>query len=132
MLTRGLFFVLTLPWVVIASLILTRRYKRLHFDELVASLQKAPVLLPQALHRPSWLCCCARHTQQVLPPYDLGSCLKHSLLMLRLLAWCGLKSRLHLGIMSDGHVRQLHAWISIEVESNDRSAGFVETWVSRE
>jgi hypothetical protein len=131
MVNRGLFFILMLPFVVVASLVVSRYYKHMHFDELIAELQNAPVLLPRVLHRTSWLCGCANRYQRLLPPFNLGPCLKHSLVTLRLLAWCGIKGRLHLGMMSSNPHRQHHAWISIDGEKIDRSAGYTETWVSQ-
>jgi len=50
-----------------------------------------------------------------LPPYDMGLCLKRSLLLLDLLGRCGLRPTLHLGVDPSGSKGDLaHAWLTVE------------------
>jgi hypothetical protein len=49
----------------------------------------------------------------VLPPADLGPCLKRSLILLHLWSRCGVDARLHLGcVVPPATTLQAHAWLT--------------------
>lgn len=74
----------------------------------------------------------------VVPPSDLGPCLKRSLLLVDLLRRCGVETRFHCGVRrvdrtSTGQAIEAHAWVTIDgrvfPESSAPPPGFAEVWV---
>jgi hypothetical protein len=102
-----------LPAVVWASIRTWWLYRRLPLDEACNALAEGR-RLPRPLRDPEGYSRVVNRLLGWLPPYDLGPCIKRSLLLLDLLSRCGLEPRFHLGVRNKGERREGHAWVTVD------------------
>lgn len=86
--------------------------RRLPLHELPGRLRRVP-RLPPALRAPERFAWACRRFCAHLPPGDLGPCLRQSLLLVDLMARCGVEATLHCGVRKSGGGLEGHAWVSV-------------------
>jgi hypothetical protein len=101
------------PAVVWASLRTWWLYRRLPLDQACKALAEGQPLPPR-LRDPDGYYRLVIRLMRWLPPYDLGPCIKRSLLLLDLWSRCGLEPRFHLGMRNKDEQRHGHAWITVD------------------
>ena len=112
---------LLLPAVVAASTRTWWLYPRLPLDHACRALVEVRPL-PLPLRDPAGCLRLVNRLLRILPPHDLGPCIKRSLLLLDLWSRCGLAPRLHLGVRRSVDRRECHAWVTVAGRP-DLSAG---------
>ena len=96
-------------------------YRRLPLDEACNALAQGR-RLPRPLRDPDGYSRVVNRLIRWLPPYNLGPCIKRSLLLLDLWSRCGLEPRFHLGVRTKDEQRDGHAWVTVDGRP-DLSAG---------
>ena len=109
---KAAYFVLALPWVLVAAGRVWASHRRLDLDEQVERLRSAPAFrLRWLARRPLWLAGCVERLLPLLPPWGHGPCLKRCLHLLDLWSRCGLDPELRLGVQGEAAFREGHAWV---------------------
>jgi len=86
--------------------------RRLPIHELPARLRRVSTL-PGPLRSPAGFAWACRRFAGHLPPSDYGPCLRQSLLLVDLMARCGIETTLHCGVRKSGESLEGHAWVSV-------------------
>ena len=119
------------PWTLLravasawaTALVLKRLAARLPFDELLRRLRIGKPF-PGELATPTLHLRVVNRLLRVLPPSEMGPCMKRSLLLLHLWSRCGLAPRLHLGVARAGEEGfRAHAWLTADVGGAHLAAG---------
>lgn len=107
----GAYFRATLR-VVGTALLVTRLARTDQYDALAARLRES-CQFPPADRDPIIYAQVVGRLLPVLPPWNMGRCLKRSLVLLHLWSGCGLNPDLHLGVckQQDGDISG-HAWLT--------------------
>lgn len=117
--------VITAPMVLRAALRLHRLPSDLNLPQLIDSLRHVrPTRVP--ITDPSMVPWSVERFLRLVPPHDLGHCLKRSLLLLDVLARLGMQPKFHLGFVGDPSLRRLHAWVT--TPGNDTDESFEQVW----
>jgi hypothetical protein len=121
--------------IVWASLRVWFWWRRLDLLDLPARLRAARPL-PRRFADPALLGRGLRRLGPWLPPRALGPCLRESLVLIDLLARCGLEGRLHCGLrrVVDRSTWEGHAWVSsggaFFPSQSAVPPGFAEIWAA--
>ena len=107
--------------------------RRLPIHELPARLRRVSTL-PPPLRSPARFAWACRRFAGQLPPSDYGRCLRQSLLLVDLMARCGIETTLHCGVRKTGERLEGHAWVSVPdgggFEQEAVPADFREIWAA--
>lgn len=122
------FLLVVWPWILWACLRLigTRRLQLNQAAEKMAAVRMFPFAF---LKQPERLRACVFVVRRWLPPYQMGPCLKSSLLLLDLCGRAGIEVTFHLGVLSENGQRAFHAWLESEDMTPERvPSGYQELW----
>ena len=131
-LTTRLWVAALIAW---ASLRVWYWSRRVDLLDLPARLRAAR-RLPEHLVDPALLAGALRRLGPWLPPRSLGPCLRQSLVLIDLLARCGVEARLHCGLrrVAERPSWEGHAWISVGgtffPHQSAAPPGFTEIWAA--
>jgi hypothetical protein len=107
--------------------------RRLPIHELPSRLRRVS-RLPPVLRAPEYFAWASRRFRAHLPPSDFGPCLRQSLLLVDLLARCGIEATLHCGVRKSGGNLEGHAWVSVAdgalLEQETVPVDFREVWAA--